>query len=101
MNLISNSIENIENNKTISIKGINGRSKTKIIIEDNGAGIDEETIKHIFEKYSSSNKYKKKIVSGLGLYIVKDLITQNGGTINIESELNKFTRFMIELPNKG
>lgn len=101
MNLISNSIENIENNKTISIKGINGRNKTKIIIEDNGSGIDEETIKHIFEKYSSSNKYKKKIVSGLGLYIVKDLITQNNGTINIESELSKFTRFIIELPNKG
>ena len=101
MNLISNSIENIENNKTINIKGINEKNKTKIVIEDNGAGIDEETIKHIFEKYSSSNKYKRKIVSGLGLYIVKDLVTQNNGTIYIESELNNFTRFIIELPNKG
>ena len=101
MNLISNSIENIENDRTIIIKGINGNNKTRIIIEDNGTGIDEETIKHIFEKYSSSNKYKKKIVSGLGLYIVKDLVTQNGGTIHIESELNKYTKFIIELPNKG
>ncbi|MBQ8887025.1 MAG: ATP-binding protein [Candidatus Gastranaerophilales bacterium] len=100
MNLISNSIENIENNKTISIKGIIGSNKTRILIEDNGAGIDEETIKHIFEKYSSSNKSRKKIVSGLGLYIVKDLITQNGGTIQIESELDKYTKFIIELPTR-
>lgn len=101
MNLISNSIENIENDKTISIKGIIGKNKTKIIIEDNGSGIDEETIKHIFEKYSSSNKSRKKLVSGLGLYIVKDLVTQNDGTIYIESELNKYARFIIELPRKG
>ena len=101
MNLISNSIENIENDKTIIIKGINGNNKTRIVIEDNGAGIDEETIKHIFEKYSSSNKSRKKLVSGLGLYIVKDLVTQNDGTIYIESELNKYTRFIIELPRKG
>ena len=74
-------ITRIENDKTIIIKGINGNNKTRVIIEDNGSGIDEETIKHIFEKYSSSNKSRKKLVSGLGLYIVKDLVTQNDGTI--------------------
>ena len=100
MNLISNSIENIENNKTIIIKVMASPKKTRIIIEDNGAGIDEETIKHIFEKYSSSNKSRKKLVSGLGLYIVKDLVTQNGGTIHSESELTKYTKFIIELPKK-
>ena len=49
----------------------------------------------------SEVKSKKKIVSGLGLYIVKDLITQNSGKIKAESEVGSYTRFIIELPNKG
>ena len=93
-NLIANSIENIENNKTITIK-LKDENYTKIIIEDNGKGIDQQTIQTIFDRYSSNSK--TKVVSGLGLNIVKELVEKNDGKISIESELNQFTKFEITL----
>ena len=101
MNLISNSIENIEREKTITISGKQNQSYSQIIIEDNGSGIEANVLSTIFEKYHSSNKSGKKTVSGLGLYIVKDLVTKNSGNINVESEIGAYTRFIIKLPNKG
>ncbi len=96
-NLISNAIENIENGKTITVTSSKTKEKTIVIVEDNGAGIKDT--ENIFKKYSSSNKSGKKAVRGLGLAIVSELIQKNNGTITAESELDKYTKFIIELPN--
>jgi len=96
-NLVSNAIENIDEGKTVKVKAFKTRSDSTIIVEDNGAGI-EDTEK-IFKKYSSSNKSGKKAVSGLGLAIVAELVKKNDGTIRVESELGKYTKFIIELNN--
>ena len=101
MNLISNSIENIENGKKIEITAQKKQNKIQINIIDNGAGISAEKLKTIFDKYASGNKTGRKVVSGLGLHIVKDLVTQNGGIITVSSEENEYTKFTIEIPNKG
>lgn len=100
MNLVSNAIENIENNKTITISAFKEKNISKIIIEDNGSGIDKSEIENIFNKYYSNKKSGKKSISGLGLYIVKELVTKQNGKIYIESEKNLYTKFIIELPNK-
>ena len=91
-NLIANSIENIENDKTITIKFENDK-QICIIVEDNGCGIEEEKLKTIFDRYASDSK--TKVVSGLGLNIVKELVEKNDGKIIAQSVLNKYTRFKI------
>ena len=97
-NLIANSIENIEYDKKITVK-IKDGEKTLIIVEDNGMGIDEETLKTLFERYSSNSK--TKVVSGLGLNIVKELVEKNNGTITVDSKVGSYTRFIITLDKKG
>lgn len=97
MNLISNAIEHLDNNKTILIKAFNENEKTFILIEDNGFGIEKDFIKYIFEKNSSLHKTGQKAVRGLGLSICKDLMEKQNGKITVESEVGKYTRFILEM----
>ncbi len=100
MNLVSNSIENIGFDKTIKVSLENKTDKTIIVVEDNGQGIAKENQDRIFSKYVSNNKSGKKAISGLGLYIVKELIQKNSGQITLQSEENKYTKFIMEFPNE-
>lgn len=101
LNLISNAIENLDNDKTITIKGFYKDKKSLIIIEDNGFGIEADFIKYIFEKNSSLHKTGQKAVRGLGLSICKDLIEKQNGKITVESEVGKYTRFILEIQNEN
>jgi signal transduction histidine kinase/ligand-binding sensor domain-containing protein len=63
---------------------------------DNGKGISQENLRKIFEPFFTTNK---KIGTGLGMHIIYNLVTQKlNGTICCESESNKGTRFIIEMP---
>ncbi|MBQ8636184.1 HAMP domain-containing histidine kinase [bacterium] len=99
-NLISNAIENIDNNKEVKIYGKYENENAIIIVEDNGKGINKENISTLFDKYTSFDKTERKKTSGLGLFIVKDLVSKNGGNIEVESEENLYTRFKITLPKE-
>lgn len=98
-NLISNAIENIPFNKEIKIKALKTQDETILAVEDNGNGIKKENLEKIFDKYSSIGK-SEKIVSGLGLFIVKELVEKNSGNIKAISKEGLFTRFEIKLPNE-
>ncbi|MFH1138707.1 MAG: PAS domain S-box protein [Pseudomonadota bacterium] len=66
-------------------------------IIDNGSGMDEEQIRNAFTLFYSS---KGKKGTGLGLFITRKVITQHGGTVNIESTPGQGTRFCVRLPRK-
>ncbi len=70
------------------------------VIKDTGIGIPSESIKRIFEHFVQAhpNKGNRHEGSGLGLSIVKAYINAFGGTIDVESELNKGTTFTISIP---
>ena len=68
--------------------------RARLVIADYGKGIDNATLERIFEPFFST----KKRGTGLGLAIVKQIVEQHGGTIGVESEADKGTRFTIELP---
>jgi signal transduction histidine kinase len=71
----------------------------KLIYEDNGNGIDEENIEKIYDPFFSTNKINGN--TGLGLTIVYNLIKDKlNGSIKIESEINKYTKFIIKFPIK-
>jgi len=71
-----------------------------IEIADNGIGIPAEEIRHLFRKFSRASNARNMYTdgSGLGLFIVKEIIEGHGGTLDLKSELNKGTTFLVNLP---
>lgn len=98
LNLISNSINSIEKDGEIEISMEYFDNFIKIYIEDNGTGISAEDLPHIFDRYYTGKSDDRKLGSGLGLYVCKKLIEIHGGKIAVESEINKFTKFIITIP---
>lgn len=73
------------------------QDKLKIKIQDNGIGIPEENLPHIFTRYYKQNSTNKNS-TGLGLSIAHDLIEIHHGKIEVESKINEGTTFTITLP---
>ena len=80
----------------------NGMGFYEFVIEDNGIGMSEEFMSHIFEPFSREYNEKTKNVqgTGLGLAIAKNIITMMNGSISVESEYGKGSVFIIEVPQK-
>ena len=100
-NLISNAIkyQNLESNMQpyldISISVTN--KNVLIEIKDNGVGIAKENLKKIFRMFYRASEHSQG--SGLGLYIVKEIIKKLKGSIVVDSQLCKGTNFSITVPN--
>ena len=73
------------------------RGELLITIEDNGAGIPEEVMSHIFDRYMKSPA-NEVYGTGLDLPIVQAMVQQMGGTIEMESKLNEGTTVWVSLP---
>ena len=69
-------------------------------VEDNGQGIPAEDVPHLFERFYRPDVSRSRASggSGLGLSIVKGLVEAHGGTVTVDSEEGKGTRFRIALP---
>jgi signal transduction histidine kinase len=96
-NLIKNSIEAMQKTPKL-LKVISNVSKgnIEVVISDTGKGIPKDKIKYIFDPFFTSKIYGP----GLGLTITQRIIQEHGGTISVESELEKGTTFTIILPLK-
>ncbi|HRO47736.1 CHASE3 domain-containing protein [Agriterribacter sp.] len=92
LNIIVNAIEAMEPGKGIlTILTYGEHDKCIIEIEDNGSGMDSETLNKLFEPYYS----KKAKGTGLGLTNTENIILSHKGNINVDSEPGKGTRFII------
>ncbi len=92
LNIIVNAIEAMEPGKgVLTIITYGEQNKCMIAIEDNGSGMDSETLNKLFEPYYS----KKAKGTGLGLTNTENIIMSHKGNINVDSEPGKGTRFII------
>lgn len=97
LNLLRNAIKfglGKEININIAIKGI----MAVMTVEDHGFGISKEDQGRIFECFERGVSSKSFGGLGLGLYITRQFIEAHGGTINVESQLNSGSTFIVELP---
>ena len=99
-NLVSNAIKFTPQNGEVkvSLKRIDGI--IEIVVSDTGIGIKEEELKNIFkiDRQIKSKGTSGETGSGLGLILCKEFIEMNGGSININSKLNKGSKVIINLP---
>ena len=98
MNLISNAIKFSDQKGAITIKLKSIQSEISVLISDNGIGMSEDTISHIFEKFYQCDTSRQSQGNGLGLPLCKKILDKCGGKIYVSSELGKGSTFMVILP---
>ena len=106
VNLIGNALKfTSEGSVSISItnEGLTGSViNTGITVADTGIGVDKEKLQYIFERFQQAEDSvtRKYGGTGLGLSIVRDLVLLQKGTIDVESEQGKGTKFSLMIPYK-
>ena len=101
MRIINNLIQNvIAHSHADKIKIVLSEKETemKLLLADNGVGIEKEDLKHIFERLYKCDKGRSEKGSGLGLSIVRQLTEKMGGKITVESVQGKGTEFILLFP---
>lgn len=96
-NLLSNAIHHSPERSRIIVGAVQHDKAVEIYVQDFGRGIDPRYHKSIFERYFRVPGTKVQ-GSGLGLAISKEFVEAHGGTISVESEIGKGSRFSIMLP---
>lgn len=105
INLLTNAIKFSDPSKEEKYVKVNLNdtdNKVQIIVEDNGIGIPSDKLDKIFEKfYRVDNELTYSIPgTGLGLSIVKEIVELHGGRIEVESDVGKYTKFVVTLPKE-
>lgn len=102
INIVKNSIQFTEDGN-IYLRGKDGKESTIIEVEDTGMGMNPSEIKKIWQRFYKSELSRSNQLYGefgLGLSIVKQLVTLHGGKIDVSSEEGKGTLFTIDLPKQ-
>ena len=99
-NLVSNAIKYSPENDEVEISVNSDDDNFRILVHDNGIGIDKKYHGKIFAKFVQldSAYTKKESSTGLGLTITKELVELHGGKISLISEVNNGSTFIVEIP---
>ena len=102
INIISNAIKYTSDGGHIDVKLTANESnrRVRVIVTDNGIGIPEEDVAHLFERFYRVEKSRNQDAggTGLGLAIAKELVEAHGGSIHVKSTLGEGTVVTVELP---
>ena len=97
-NLLSNAIKFSDNNGKISINLTKDDNNAIVSIKDYGCGIKEEDIPYIFDKFYQTEKSHNIEGNGLGLALVKKIVTLLNGSVTVNSIINEGSEFIVTLP---
>lgn len=103
INITSNAIKYTPNGGKINLHLHDAGDSAEVTITDNGIGIPQEDIPHLFERFYRVEKARSsdKGGTGLGLAIAKEFAAAHGGDIRVRSIVGKETSFTVILPKKG
>ncbi len=103
-NLIENAIKYSPENSAILITSEESEGRILIQVSDQGLGIPEDELPHVFTKFYRSKNAKNSPIkgSGLGLYLAKYFVELHHGTVSVDSQSGEGSTFVVELPvNEG
>ncbi|MBA2941745.1 HAMP domain-containing protein [Paenibacillus sp. CGMCC 1.16610] len=98
INLLDNAINHIPEGSEAGIRVKTVRNERWIEVWDNGQGIAEEKLPHLFDRFYKADESRNRSGAGLGLTICKHIIEAHGGSIRVESKIGAGTVFKIFLP---
>jgi signal transduction histidine kinase len=103
INLVSNAMKFSPKEKEVTVKLFRDNGNAVLQVADKGIGISQKEIPKIFQRfYQAENKITSEARgSGLGLTLVKHIVEAHGGTIEVESEVGKGSRFVVRIPLLG
>ena len=98
--MLSNAVKYCAETKYILVEVSTDSTFAQVSVTDKGIGIAREELKKIFDKFYQVPVVtgKERRGSGLGLTIAKHIVEAHGGTIEVESEVGKGSRFTIRIP---
>ena len=99
-NLLVNAIKYSPSGGEVAITGHCGQRRLWLEITDQGSGISEKDLPHIFDKFYRGERQGRQKGTGLGLAIVKHIVEQHGGHLGVRSEVGNGTTFRVELPRQ-
>lgn len=100
VNLLSNALKYTPEGGMVVINIQYNDVNTEISVTDNGPGIPGEDLPYIFERFYRADKSRNKLTggSGIGLTICKSIVLAHGGSINVQSNIGKGTKFTFTIP---
>jgi two-component system, OmpR family, sensor kinase len=97
-NLLSNAIKYSPNGGLISVKASVEQDSLIVAIRDGGIGIPEADRAHLFERYHRGGNVLGITGTGIGLYLVKTVVSLHGGQVSVTSEEGRGSEFVVHLP---
>lgn len=97
-NLLDNAFKFSQAGGQVEVRGALRDGEVVLEVEDDGLGIPEDDLPHIFEKYYQSDRSARSLGTGLGLAISREVVEAHGGEIEAESEPGTGTLFRVVLP---
>lgn len=103
INLLSNAIKYTGEGGHITLEILDTPEESILQVTDDGIGIPQEEIPLIFERFYRTDKSRSRKTggAGIGLTIVKSIVSAHGGTITAESEVDKGSTFTVILPKNN
>jgi heavy metal sensor kinase len=103
VNLVDNAIKYTPAGGLVGVKVCASNGSALLEVNDNGVGIPLEALPHIFERFYRVDKARSRQMggAGLGLSIIKAIVTAHGGQVRVESVEGRGSRFLVELPGAG
>jgi two-component system phosphate regulon sensor histidine kinase PhoR len=98
LNLVHNAIKFTRAGGTIAVRARRDGDQLVIEVNDTGAGIAQEELGRLFERFYKADKARRSDGTGLGLAIAKHIVQAHGGAIWVESEVGRGSTFFFTLP---
>ena len=97
LNLVQNALDAMPPGGTLTLRGQRTATAVALQVQDTGSGMDAATLAQIFEPLYTT----KPGGTGLGLYIVQEIMAAHGGRVTVESVVGQGTTFTLTLPLEG